>query len=221
MAGNSSVVGLETITFTDNMSFDGTARGGAMTTNGQLWIGSTLGRHVKLGNLTSPNGTVTIGYSSPNITLDVNGGLVGRTITGDTGGPLNPLAGNWNILGGPGVTTSGSGNTLTINSVVFTDAPATVGITSDSGTFATNGAPIILNFPATPAQGELIEVVCTTANAVALDVPAGDFIRVGTLITSSGGTATSTAIGDSMKLRFSFADQVWYAVSIIGTWLMA
>lgn len=74
MAGNNSTVGLETITFTDNMSFDGTERGGAMTTNGQLWIGSTVARHVKLGSLTSPLGTITIGYSSPNITLDLVGG---------------------------------------------------------------------------------------------------------------------------------------------------
>lgn len=74
MAGNSSVTGLETVTYTDNMSFDGTARGGAMTTNGELWIGSTAGRHVKKGSLTSPLGTVTIGYSSPNITLDISGG---------------------------------------------------------------------------------------------------------------------------------------------------
>jgi hypothetical protein len=69
MAGNNSTVGLETITFTDNMSFDGTERGGAMTTNGQLWIGSTIARHVKLGAITSPDGSVTVGYSSPNITL--------------------------------------------------------------------------------------------------------------------------------------------------------
>lgn len=64
--------GDETITFTDNMSFDGTERGGKMTTNGQLWIGSTTSRHVKLGNLISPDGSISIGYLSPNITLQVS-----------------------------------------------------------------------------------------------------------------------------------------------------
>lgn len=77
MAGTSNITGLESITFTDNASFDGTERGGAMTTNGQLWIGSTVGRHVKLGQLTSPSGTLSIGYSSPNITLDLAGGSIG------------------------------------------------------------------------------------------------------------------------------------------------
>ncbi len=72
MAGNNSIRGDETITFTDNMSFDGTERGGKMTTNGQLWIGSTIARHVKLGSITSPLGTLQIGYSDPNITLDLS-----------------------------------------------------------------------------------------------------------------------------------------------------
>lgn len=75
--GSSSVTGDETIGFFDNMSFDGTARGGKMTTNGQLWIGQTTsdrsnnGGHVKLGQIISPDSTVTIGYSSPNITVTV------------------------------------------------------------------------------------------------------------------------------------------------------
>lgn len=82
MAGNNSIRGDETVTFTDNMSFDGTERDGKMTTNGQLWIGSTVLPHVKLGSLTSPNGTVSIGYASPNITVDVSTpGIIVTTFT--------------------------------------------------------------------------------------------------------------------------------------------
>lgn len=153
--------------------------------------------------------------------VQLSGTGAGQTITGDTGGALSPTAGNWNILGGPGVTTTGSGSTLTINSVVFTDQAGSIAITSDSGSFTTNGAPIILDLPAAPAQGELIEIVCTTANAVAVDAPVGDFIRIGTLITSSGGTITSTDVGDAVVLRFNTANQIWYATSVIGTWLVA
>jgi len=97
--GFSFVTGLETIMHADNASFDGTSRGGAMTTNAQLWIGSTAARHVKVGTLTSPDSSITFGYSSPNITAVVNGAIVGQTITGDSGGALSPTAGNWNILG--------------------------------------------------------------------------------------------------------------------------
>jgi len=47
MGGFSSITGQETIMFADNASFDGTDRGGRMTTDGQLWIGSTAAPHVR------------------------------------------------------------------------------------------------------------------------------------------------------------------------------
>ena len=60
MAGSSNITGDESIFFCDNMSFDGTERGGKLTTNGQLWIGSTPSRHVRAGFITSNDGSVTI-----------------------------------------------------------------------------------------------------------------------------------------------------------------
>jgi hypothetical protein len=74
MAGNNSVTGDQTVTFTDNLSFDGTDRGGALDTDGQLWIGSTTANrpgnkgHVRKGlptinangNLAFGPGTITI-----------------------------------------------------------------------------------------------------------------------------------------------------------------
>ena len=45
---------------------------GKITANGQLLIGSTALPNIQVGTLTSPNSTVTVGYSSPNITLDVS-----------------------------------------------------------------------------------------------------------------------------------------------------
>lgn len=95
--GNSHVTGLETITFTDNMSFDGTQRGGAMTTDGQLWIGSSTGRHVRLGNLIGGSG-ITVNNGSGSITISADGSIVGQTITGNTGGAISPIAGNWDLF---------------------------------------------------------------------------------------------------------------------------
>ncbi len=84
--GFSSVTGEETIMSADNVSFDGTSRGGAITTDGQLLIGSTASPHIKVGTLTSTGSTVTITYSSPNINLEVAGGGSGiSTIDGDSG----------------------------------------------------------------------------------------------------------------------------------------
>lgn len=163
-------------------------------------------------------------FDSSKFTVDSNGFVstsgtgIGQTITGDSGGALSPTSGNWNILGGPGITTSGSGSTLTINSVVFTDTTATT-LAVDNGYNAT--AAGTYNMPATAAQGELIIVYCDTAGAVVLDCPALNFIRIGSLITSSGGTATSTSIGDSLTLRYRLSTLTWEATSVVGTWLIA
>ena len=72
MGGFSSITGDETIMNADNCSFDGTARGGKMTTNGQLWIGSTASPHVRTSsltagggiNITNGPGTITIATTS-------------------------------------------------------------------------------------------------------------------------------------------------------------
>lgn len=70
MAGNNSIRGDETVTFTDNMSFDGTERGGKMTTDGELWIGSTAAPHVRKGSLSSVDNSVTI--TTGNGTIDLS-----------------------------------------------------------------------------------------------------------------------------------------------------
>lgn len=123
MAGFSNISGDESIVYADNASFDGTERGGKMTTNGQLWIGATASPHVRLGSLASAGATIVITTGAGTIDLATSGSKVGNTITGDTGGALSPTAGNWNILGGvngPNMVTTGSGSTLTLRSDILT-----------------------------------------------------------------------------------------------------
>lgn len=133
MPGSNSIRGDESIIFADNLSFDGTQRQGALDTDGQLFIGATSsnrannGGHVRKGSITSPDSSLTVGYDAPNITLDVNGSYVGKTITGDSGGALSPTAGNWNILGDGSITTSGSGSTLTVQLTGLTNHALLVG----------------------------------------------------------------------------------------------
>lgn len=71
MGGFSSITGQQTIMNADNASFDGTERGGALNTNGQLWIGATTSPNVRRGSIVSPDGSITVGYSNPNINLRV------------------------------------------------------------------------------------------------------------------------------------------------------
>ena len=94
------------VVFANNVDFSGsTNHSNTITTNGQLIIGSTAlnagGTHINIGNLVSPLGTVLIGYSSPNITLDISGGAVAiekvNVQTGIT--PIVPSAGSITING--------------------------------------------------------------------------------------------------------------------------
>lgn len=73
--------------------------GNGLNTNGQMWIGRTAvnagGTHISVGTIVSPLGTLTIGYSAPNITLDLTGGATAiekiNLQTGTT--PIVPTAG--------------------------------------------------------------------------------------------------------------------------------
>ncbi len=171
-----------------------------LATNGQMWIGTTAlntgGTHINVGRLTSPGGTVTIGYSSPNITLEAAAGGV------------------TSITGGPGVTITGTAAVPIVNSVLFTDTTATT-LEVDKGYNAT--AAGTYNMPATAVQGELITVNAELAGVI-LDAPALNFIRVGSQITIASGTITSTAAGDSITLRYRLSSLTWIATSVVGNW---
>lgn len=80
------------VDFTGNSLTSGTAQ---VTTNGQLLIGSTSLPNIRIGTITSPLGTLNIGYSAPNITMDLVGGTTavekfnmqtGTTPVGPSGG---------------------------------------------------------------------------------------------------------------------------------------
>jgi hypothetical protein len=88
-----------------------------ITTNGQLLIGSTAYPNIRPGVLTSPHGTISIGYSSPNITIDVLGEAFAYTaITHATGSPYVVLSTDYYISCDP------TAGTITIN---LPNAPTT------------------------------------------------------------------------------------------------
>lgn len=101
--GSSSVTNEQTFLFCDNMSFDGTPRGGGFDTDGQLFIGSTAADrpknsgHVRKGSLTSLDSSITIGYSAPNITLAVANGV---STWNDVSGAFSPLKNNGYFITG-------------------------------------------------------------------------------------------------------------------------
>jgi len=161
-----------------NVNFNNTGakpHTGIITTDGQLLIGSTAAPKIQAGTLTSTDSSITIGYSSPNITLQVAGGTtVGKTITGNSGGALSPTAGNWNIQGTGSITTSGAGSTLTGQLTGLTNHSVLVGAGTATITkvapSATSGVPLI-------SQGAAADPV------------------FGTAVVAGGGTGATTLTG--------------------------
>lgn len=198
--GSSSITGDETIGFFDNMSFDGTPRDGKMTTNAQIWVGSTIAPHVKLGTITSPDSSLTIGYSSPNITLQANGSMIGETITGNTGGALSPTAGNWNIYGGTvaagttPIATSGTGSTLTVNAQISQAVAGTDATRVGLANFSNADFAVDANGFVTASATGLLKTL-TPNSGTSPVVPTGGTISVlgDGSITTVGGTNTLTA----------------------------
>lgn len=162
-------------------------------------------------------------FDSSSFAVDANGFVtasgtgLAKTITGDSGGALSPTGGNWNILGLSGSKTSGSGSTLTIKSPPYADSTATT-LTVNSGTFATAAGAYVL--PAAPAVGDLVEIVCITTGIV-VTANTGQEIQIGADVSSSAGTATNSAKGDCLCLRYRATDTAWYATSAMGVWVTA
>lgn len=210
----------------NNVNFDQTAAKphlGIINAAGKLPIGTgnTFPTPEILGgSLTSPSNSITIGYASPNITLDVNNAIVGETITGDSGGPLSPSSGNWNILGRSGSKTAGSLSTLTVRSPPYADQGGSTTVTLNSGSFAT--AAITLTTPATAGllDGDVIEFVATNGILV-IQLAATQVAHIGNLATSAAGSFTSTASGDSVKFRYQASTNDWWALNSQGNWVPA
>lgn len=87
-----------------------------VTAQGQLPIGTGGSPSIEVGTLTSPNGSVTIGYSSPNITLEASGAASSITSLTDADSPYTVLSTDYYM------SCDVSGGTLTIE---LPDAPTT------------------------------------------------------------------------------------------------
>jgi hypothetical protein len=167
-------------------------------------------------------------FNDTQFTVDADGyvELVGgtdlpgiQTLTGDSGGAIGPDAnGNIDILGGPGVTVVGTANTLTINSVEYTDQAGSTTVATDSGSFATNA--ITLTTPASMADGERLEFIATNGVLV-IQLNGTQVAHLGTESTSAGGTITGSATGDAISLIYQASTDDLWALNSVGVWVLA
>lgn len=143
----------------------------------------------------------------------------GKTITGDTGGPLSPSAGNWNIVtsGGAGgtVSFSGSGSTLLLNTTDGTNSTA-VGLAAGNASL-----PVKCALFGTSSGHALT----TGSSATLMGYNAGRLITTGVNNTGFGlkalegliTGANNVAIGASSGTSYAGAESSNILISNTGT----
>lgn len=199
MAGSSNVSGEESILFADNASFDGTQRGGALDTNGQLWIGSTAAPHVKKGTIIAGTG-VTVTPGSGTITIGLSGGGVGiDSITPDSGtNPVVPDSNGLVTMAGSGsITTVGGTNSLTTQLTGLTAFNVLVGAGTSTVTkvapSATSGVPLV-------SQGATSDPVFGTAVVAGGGTGAVTLTNRGVLIGQGTSAIVATVAGTAGQI---------------------
>lgn len=189
------------VVYGTNVDFSGAGGGqggnATLLTNGQLLIASTSlnagGTHINVGNLVSPSGTLSIGYVSPNITLDLTGGATAIEKVALQSGttPIVPLAGiitfnGASVAAGTNpVRTNGTGaNTMAlqvqISQAIASTNASNIGLSAFNNTQFTvdaNGFVSITNFtPFTYTQinhASSPYTVLSTDNYISADPTAG------------------------------------------------
>lgn len=84
-------------------------------------------------------------------------------------------------------------------------------------------AGVTMTLPTAPTQGTVCDfAVTTTASPAVIQAGGADIIRIGTGLSSAGGTATSTADGDSIHLVYRTGDSTWHSIGgPQGSWTLA
>jgi len=113
------------------------------------------------------------------------------------------------------------------NGFVTLNAGASPWLDSAGGALALNTgyfgtAAAVFTLPTGTANGQTVEIVDVVGGGVVVTAPGVQIIRIGSSASSAGGTCTSTALGDSLRLIFRLADVTWYEVpGSQGTWTLA
>lgn len=160
-------------------------------------------------------GIISVTSSSPCIPIQ---------FTEDVGVAV-PVANNLNIVGGIGISTSGSGDTVTINATSggFTWTPVTsvdntVILVAQNGYIAKGGAQVIFQLPAAAAVGDEFWI-CGYGNLWTLTQNANQQVFLGSWGSTTigvGGSVTATHIKDTILLVCVTANLEFQILSSVG-----
>lgn len=212
-AANPSGIPFETVGSTNTMTF-------------QIQVGAAVtgapGDKNDAG-LLSLDDTIFAANADGYVTLATTG--LATTITGDSGGALSPVANNWNIIGGIGIATSGSGATLTLDVVgsgftwtVVTGA--TQGLVASNGYIGNRGTAITYTLPTTAAVGDITRVTNIGAGLPVIAQNASESINFSSSTTTVGVGGSLTAIDQfsTLELICVVANDTWNVIASTGNW---
>lgn len=167
MPGFSTITGDESIVWADNLSFDGTERGGKLTTDGELLIGSTVAPHIRKGTLQAGSG---IGIANASGSITISSTAVSFTWNDATNATYSLNVQNCYITNrGGGVTftlpaTAVLGDTIKIVgktglATIAQNANQQIFIGNTNTTLGVGGSLVATN------AGDCVSIVCITAGA--------------------------------------------------------
>ena len=170
-------------------------------------------------NGVTPGATYQVAVNDTNGQFGTIAQTNGELLIGSTG--ANPVAST--LSAGTGISISNGAGSITISStgssMAWTDKNISFSAASGNGYFVTGTAAGTL--PASPSQGDVISFIVDTTNILTVTANTGQFIRIGSAISSSAGTAANNARGDSLTLVYRSSDTTWCARDVIGTWTTA
>lgn len=187
---------------------------------------STESNNISIGNgvlgTVGESGITRIGANQSACFIDgidgVNVGSVARVVT-----EASDQLGTAILTAGTGITITPSANVITISASTgtfpWTDVSGAFSPLAQNGYFITGTATGTL--PAAPTQGQTIQFFVDTTQFLTIQASGTQIIRLGSLVTSAGGTAISTLQGDSIELVYRASNTSWQAVDFVGTWLIA
>ena len=197
---------------------------GEFTAAGDIAIGTggvAPAQQIAVGHLVGLGG-ITIGYSSPNITIDGTGAGTPLTVHTD-GSDAVESAGAISIVGAGGITTSGSGSTITITGsggggMTWSVISASQTLSVNNGYFCGSGGTLSLALPAVSAVGDTIEIYLDGSTAFTITQAAGQDIKIGSQVTTAGvgGSLSSTGQGDGITMTCRTANLRWIVTAVTG-----
>lgn len=188
---------------------------------------------VSNGSSADPSFTTAVvaGGGTGSTSFNINGAVYSNTTTTGAlqaatltsgqlliGGTTTPAAAT--LTQGTGITITNGNNSITIAAtgagLSWTDQSTSFAAAVNNGYFVTGTATATL--PASPSQGDTIRFIVDAANVLTVTANTGQFIRVGSSVSASAGTAASNARGDALTIVYRSSDTTWLTMSSMGVW---